>query len=172
MESIKVRLRSLLSLVSRSSRSGAPFPSTSPMLTLQQNAANYVSESVQGTGAEASKEANKSVAKDGNASLSTRATAAKDAVVDKKDEVSHNTKGEAHKGKLQFNPCSSTLTDAHCRGCQALNSSSSISTSTILTFRLYDTCKVCLNGWMGSTACMEDTLMDGMASGEEPYYTR
>ncbi|TVY71415.1 Glucose-repressible protein [Lachnellula suecica] len=61
------------------------------------NAANYVSESVQGTGAEASKEANKSVAKDNDASLSSRATAAKDAVVDKKDETSHNTKADVHK---------------------------------------------------------------------------
>lgn len=53
-----------------------------------------------GTGAEASKEGNKQVAKDGDASLSTRATAAKDAAFDKKDEVSHNTKADVHKGKL------------------------------------------------------------------------
>lgn len=65
-----------------------------------QNAANYVAETVQGTGAEASKEANKSVAKDNNASLSSRATAAKDAVIDKKDETSHNTKADVHKGKF------------------------------------------------------------------------
>jgi hypothetical protein len=57
-----------------------------------------VSESVQGTGAEASKEANKSVAKDNDASLSSRLTAGKDAVVDKKDETSHNTKADVHKG--------------------------------------------------------------------------
>jgi hypothetical protein len=57
-----------------------------------------VSESVQGGGAEASKEANKSVAKDNDASLGSRASAAKDAVVDKKDETSHNTKADVHKG--------------------------------------------------------------------------
>ncbi|KAF4625063.1 hypothetical protein G7Y89_g13108 [Cudoniella acicularis] len=62
-----------------------------------KNAANHISETVQGTGAQASKEANKSVAKDSNASLSSRATAAKDAVVDKKDETFHNIKADAHK---------------------------------------------------------------------------
>ncbi|KAL3422393.1 glucose-repressible gene protein [Phlyctema vagabunda] len=62
-----------------------------------KNAANYVAETVQGTGAEASKEANKSVAKDNDATLSSRATAAKDALVDKKDETSHNTKADVHK---------------------------------------------------------------------------
>ncbi|CAG7955882.1 unnamed protein product [Penicillium salamii] len=62
-----------------------------------KNAANYVAETVQGTGAEASKEANKGVAKNDDASITTRATAAKDAVVDKKDELSHNTKADVHK---------------------------------------------------------------------------
>jgi hypothetical protein len=60
-----------------------------------------VSESVHGTGAEASKEANKNVAKDNDASLGSRATAAKDAIVDKKDETSHNTKADINKGKFQ-----------------------------------------------------------------------
>ncbi|TQS35370.1 hypothetical protein Golomagni_04210 [Golovinomyces magnicellulatus] len=63
-----------------------------------KNMANYVSETAQGHGAEASKETNKNVAKDSDASLGTRAGAAKDALVDKKDEASHNTKAEAHKG--------------------------------------------------------------------------
>ncbi|KAJ5772927.1 Glucose-repressible protein Grg1 [Penicillium paradoxum] len=62
-----------------------------------KNAVNYVSESIQGGGATASKEANKHVAKDSDASLSSRATAAKDAVVDKKDEKSHDTKADVHK---------------------------------------------------------------------------
>jgi len=57
-----------------------------------------VSESVQGTGATASKEANKGVAKDSDASLGSRASAAKDAVGDKFDESSHNTKADVHKG--------------------------------------------------------------------------
>lgn len=55
---------------------------------------------MQGTGAQASKETNKQVAKDNDAKLSTRATAAKDAIVDKKDEKSHDTKADVHKGTL------------------------------------------------------------------------
>ncbi|MCJ1257754.1 Glucose-repressible protein [Lignoscripta atroalba] len=51
-----------------------------------KNAANYVSDSVSSATAGASKEANKNVAKDDNASLGTRASAAKDAVGDKMDE--------------------------------------------------------------------------------------
>jgi hypothetical protein len=79
------------------------------MLTYNsQNAANYVSETVQGTGSEASKEANKSVAKDNDASIGSRATAAKDAVGDKLDQSSHNTKADVHKGKPPSLP-SSTL---------------------------------------------------------------
>ncbi|KAJ2902914.1 glucose-repressible protein [Zalerion maritima] len=62
-----------------------------------KNAANYVKESVQGGGATASKEANKNVAKDNNASVGSRATAAKDAVGDKFDEQSHETKADTHK---------------------------------------------------------------------------
>ncbi|OGE57529.1 hypothetical protein PENARI_c002G09673 [Penicillium arizonense] len=62
-----------------------------------KDAANYVSETVQGKGAEASKETNKNVAKDSNANISTRASAAKDALVDKKDEKSHDTKADVHK---------------------------------------------------------------------------
>ncbi|KAK3179900.1 Glucose-repressible protein [Lecanicillium sp. MT-2017a] len=62
-----------------------------------KNAANYVSESVQGAGATASKEANKEVAKDSNADASTRLTAAKDAISDKMDESSHNTKADVNK---------------------------------------------------------------------------
>jgi len=62
-----------------------------------KNAANYVAESVQSAGATASKEANKSVAKDSDASLGTRASAGIDALGDKKDETSHDIKGDAHK---------------------------------------------------------------------------
>ncbi|KAJ5995446.1 hypothetical protein N7481_002423 [Penicillium waksmanii] len=64
-----------------------------------KDAANYVSESIQGAGAEASKEANKEVAKNDEAKLSTRASAAKDAIVDKKDEKSHDTKADVYKGR-------------------------------------------------------------------------
>ncbi|EPS33578.1 Glucose-repressible protein [Penicillium oxalicum] len=62
-----------------------------------KNAANYVSETIQGTGATAQKETNKNVAKDSDASLGTRAEAAKDAVVNKKDETVHDTKADTHK---------------------------------------------------------------------------
>lgn len=40
------------------------------------------------------------MAKDSDASMSTRATAAKDAVVGKKDEKQHDAKAEAHKGNI------------------------------------------------------------------------
>ncbi|KAL4791079.1 glucose-repressible protein Grg1 [Aspergillus venezuelensis] len=62
-----------------------------------KNAANYVSETIQGAGASASKETNKEVAKDNDASLTSRATAAKDAVIDTKDKKSHDAKAEVHK---------------------------------------------------------------------------
>ncbi|ENH62050.1 Glucose-repressible protein [Fusarium oxysporum f. sp. cubense race 1] len=42
----------------------------------------------------ASKEANKEVAKDGNVPISTRATAAKDALGDKIDETTHDKKAD------------------------------------------------------------------------------
>ncbi|KAK2023051.1 glucose-repressible protein [Colletotrichum zoysiae] len=62
-----------------------------------KNAANYVSESVQQAGATTSKEANKTVAKDSDAGIMNRASAAKDALGDKVDESKHEAKGEAHK---------------------------------------------------------------------------
>lgn len=58
-----------------------------------------MSESIQGGANESAKEANKNVAKDSDAGLGTRAQAAKDAVVNKKDEKVHDTKAETHKGK-------------------------------------------------------------------------
>ncbi|KAM4062971.1 glucose-repressible protein grg1 domain-containing protein [Hirsutella rhossiliensis] len=62
-----------------------------------KNVANYLSETVQGATSGASKEANKQVAKDGNVDISTRATAAKDAVGDKLDQTSHDGKADVHK---------------------------------------------------------------------------
>ncbi|KAI1377256.1 glucose-repressible gene protein [Hypoxylon crocopeplum] len=62
-----------------------------------QNAANYVSDSVKGATNTASKEANKEVAKDNNASLGTRASAAKDAAGDKVDEKKYNTSADVNK---------------------------------------------------------------------------
>ena len=62
--------------------------------------ANYVAESVQQATSGASKEANKNVAKDSNASLGTRASAAKDALGDKASETKHDGKAEAHKQSI------------------------------------------------------------------------
>jgi len=62
-----------------------------------RNAANYVSETVQETASGASKEANKNVAKDSDASLGTRASAAKDALGDKADESSHGASAGVNK---------------------------------------------------------------------------
>ncbi|KAI5924801.1 glucose-repressible gene protein [Camillea tinctor] len=62
-----------------------------------QNAANYVSETVKGAVSTGSKEANKEVAKDSNASIGTRAGAAKDAVGDKFDEQKHDASADVHK---------------------------------------------------------------------------
>jgi hypothetical protein len=57
-----------------------------------RNAANYVGDKAQEVTSGASKEANKNVAKDSDASLGTRATAAKDAVSDKVDETGHGVR--------------------------------------------------------------------------------
>jgi len=57
-----------------------------------KNAANSASETVQQGISGTSKEANKQVAKDDNASVGTRASAAKDAVGDKADESKHDLK--------------------------------------------------------------------------------
>ncbi|KAI1632234.1 glucose-repressible gene protein [Biscogniauxia mediterranea] len=62
-----------------------------------QNAANYVSDTVKGAVNTGSKEANKEVAKDNNASIGTRASAAKDAVGDKVDEKKYNTSADVNK---------------------------------------------------------------------------
>ncbi|KAJ5369489.1 hypothetical protein N7509_014101 [Penicillium cosmopolitanum] len=62
-----------------------------------KNAANYVSESVKGTGHETSKEANKNVAKDSDVGIGSRASAAKDALKDKTKEEKHDAKADAHK---------------------------------------------------------------------------
>ncbi|KAF3057777.1 glucose-repressible protein Grg1 [Trichoderma afarasin] len=59
--------------------------------------ANYVGEKVQQATSGASKETNKQVAKDSDAPVGTRASAAKDALGDKMDESKHDAKGEAHK---------------------------------------------------------------------------
>ncbi|KAF2821856.1 hypothetical protein CC86DRAFT_373613 [Ophiobolus disseminans] len=65
-----------------------------------KNAANYVSESIQGQSAEASKEANKQQAKGnvpGNDSLTDRASGALSAAGDKIDQSKHDASAEANK---------------------------------------------------------------------------
>ncbi|ATY58311.1 glucose repressible protein Grg1 [Cordyceps militaris CM01] len=62
--------------------------------------ANYVSEQVQKATSGTSKEANKEVAKDSNANVGTRLSAAKDAVGDKVNESGHDAKAEAHKQQI------------------------------------------------------------------------
>ncbi|KAF2437149.1 hypothetical protein EJ08DRAFT_644669 [Tothia fuscella] len=67
-----------------------------------KNAANYVSESVQGNASEASKEANKQQAKGnaGDTSLTGRASGALDAAGDKIDETKHNSAAKANKESI------------------------------------------------------------------------
>ncbi|KAI1357520.1 glucose-repressible gene protein [Xylaria arbuscula] len=62
-----------------------------------KNAANYVADTVKSATSTGSKEANKHVAKDSDASLGTRASAAKDAVGDKIDEQKHDKSADLHK---------------------------------------------------------------------------
>ena len=59
-----------------------------------KNAVNHVTEKAQGAGSQASKEANKSVAKDSHAPIGTRMRAAKDAMGDKVDQHRHETNAE------------------------------------------------------------------------------
>jgi len=68
-----------------------------------KHAGKYVSSKIQGGGAEASKEANKSVAKDSNVRVSTRLHAAKDAVGDKIDESRHNRNADVQHNAAKHN---------------------------------------------------------------------
>ncbi|TKX21110.1 hypothetical protein C1H76_6651 [Elsinoe australis] len=64
------------------------------------NAANYVSETIQGKGAEASKEANKEQAKGnvaGQSSVSDRVSGALGAASDKMDQTTHESSAKANK---------------------------------------------------------------------------
>ncbi|CAF3499469.1 hypothetical protein SNK03_005059 [Fusarium graminearum] len=71
-------------------------PTTITMESLKQGV-NYVAETVQQAASGASKETNKQVAKDSNAPIGTRASAAKDALSDKADEKTHEGKASVHK---------------------------------------------------------------------------
>ncbi|KAI1618419.1 glucose-repressible protein Grg1 [Exophiala viscosa] len=61
------------------------------------NAANYVGDKASELTSGASKEANKNVAKDSDASIGTRASAAKDALGDKADETKNSASAEGNK---------------------------------------------------------------------------
>ncbi|GFF29282.1 glucose-repressible gene protein [Aspergillus udagawae] len=69
------------------------------MESLKQGA-NYVSETAKQALHGTSKEANKDVAKDSDAPIGTRASAAKDAVKDKAQESKHDAKADAHKQQI------------------------------------------------------------------------
>ncbi|KAH7251722.1 glucose-repressible protein Grg1 [Fusarium tricinctum] len=62
-----------------------------------KNAVNSATETVQQGLSGTSKEANKNVAKDSNANIGTRASAAKDALSDKASEEKHDTKASGYK---------------------------------------------------------------------------
>ncbi|MCJ1229994.1 hypothetical protein MMC12_006665 [Toensbergia leucococca] len=62
-----------------------------------KDSAQYVVDSAKSATSGASHEANKAVAKDSDASLSTRATAAKDSVGDKVDQKSNDASAEVNK---------------------------------------------------------------------------
>ncbi|RMD43116.1 hypothetical protein DV735_g2072, partial [Chaetothyriales sp. CBS 134920] len=62
-----------------------------------KNAANFVSDKISEVTSGASAEANKALAKDSDASIGTRASAAKDAVGDKIDETKSAASAEVNK---------------------------------------------------------------------------
>ncbi|KAJ9612364.1 hypothetical protein H2200_003961 [Cladophialophora chaetospira] len=62
-----------------------------------KDTANYVGDKASELTSGASKEANKNVAKDSDASLGTRASAGKDAVSDKLDESKNSASATANK---------------------------------------------------------------------------
>ncbi|KAG5928875.1 hypothetical protein E4U53_002572 [Claviceps sorghi] len=73
------------------------YPTTLTTMETVKQAADYVSESVKGAVSGTSHEANKQVAKDSDANVTTRLTAAKDAVGDKIDQKGHDAKADVHK---------------------------------------------------------------------------
>ncbi|KNZ61006.1 uncharacterized protein VP01_1466g2 [Puccinia sorghi] len=71
-----------------------------------KDAVNYVTDKASELTNAASKEANKNVAKDSDASLSTRATAAKDAIGDKASELKDGASAEVNKmGSCEHEGC-------------------------------------------------------------------
>ncbi|KIX08525.1 uncharacterized protein Z518_03181 [Rhinocladiella mackenziei CBS 650.93] len=68
-----------------------------------RSAGNYISNKVKGSAHGASKETNKSIAKDPNVRTSTRLRAASNAVKDKMHETSHNTQADVNKQAAKHN---------------------------------------------------------------------
>jgi len=68
-----------------------------------KSAVKSAKHTVQGGAATTSKEANKSVAKDGNVRMSTRLSAAKAAMGDKLNEQSHKRQADVHENKAKHN---------------------------------------------------------------------
>ncbi|KAL8784945.1 MAG: hypothetical protein Q9213_003687, partial [Squamulea squamosa] len=89
-----------------------------------KGAANYVSEKVQGTGAQASKETNKSIAKDGNVPIGTRARAAGDMISDKLDQHGHEIQSRFASEEAQ------TRSEPEADGAQAQHGDNSIAASS------------------------------------------
>merc|ERR1739848_424562 len=79
-----------------------PINTKSIIMDSVKQAGNFVSDKVQQAAHRTSKEANKEVAKDSNAPIGTRASAAKDAVGDKAKESKHDAKGDAHKEAIYW----------------------------------------------------------------------
>ncbi|KAK2601807.1 hypothetical protein QQS21_004691 [Conoideocrella luteorostrata] len=69
------------------------------MESLKQGA-NYVSEQTKKAVSGGSKEANKNTAKNSDAPVGTRASAAKNALSDKASETGHDAKAEGHKQQM------------------------------------------------------------------------
>ncbi|EXJ84222.1 hypothetical protein A1O3_04889 [Capronia epimyces CBS 606.96] len=68
-----------------------------------RSAGNYITNKAKGAGDTASKETNKSIAKDHNVRTSTRLRAAGDAVKDKVNETSHNRQADVNKQGAKHN---------------------------------------------------------------------
>ncbi|EXJ78483.1 hypothetical protein A1O1_08883 [Capronia coronata CBS 617.96] len=68
-----------------------------------RSAGNYIFNKTKGAGHSASKETNKSIAKDPNVRTSTRLKAAGDAVKNKVHETSHNRQADVNKQAAKHN---------------------------------------------------------------------
>merc|ERR1711890_124202 len=87
---------------SRTMASTSATSTTESITNTLSDAANYVSETIQGKSAESKKEGNKEIAKGNtNASIGDRISAGVDAIGNKADESKHVSKAEAYKTSAQ-----------------------------------------------------------------------